>query len=165
MAYEPAFMGGVRVASTSLAAGAPFTLMTTPGPGRPAAVRAWLVGGGTAALIGQLDTGFPGGATAALGDIDADGQPDLLVTPDAGVPALVRRFSIADGRVLGDAVVYPAGFLGGVRFSLGVLDGGPGVPEFIAGQGPGGTPRIETYYLGPGGAPVKRLNFLVPEVP
>jgi uncharacterized repeat protein (TIGR01451 family) len=165
LAYEPTFAGGVRVSDSRLMSGLPFNVLTTPGPGRTLAVRAWQVGTGTASIVGELPINFLGGGSAAVADIDVDGTPDLLVTPDAGSPAVVRRFSAISGQLLGEAIVYPPSFLGGVRFSLGLLDGGPGVPEFIAGQGPGGTPRIQTYYIGAGGAPVKRLDFLAIEVP
>jgi uncharacterized repeat protein (TIGR01451 family) len=166
LAYDSAFAGGVRVADVPPAAGAPFNLITTPGPGRAPELRGWQVGAGRVTFIAQLGTGFPAiGTQAGVVDLDGNGELELLVTPDPGVPAVIRLFSAVTGQSLGDASFYSPTFLGGVRFSIGVLDGGPGRPEVITSQGPGGLPRIETYYLGAGGRPAKRLDFVAIEIP
>lgn len=164
LAYEPGYRGGVRVGGIALAPQLPFEVLTTPGPGRAGDVRAWQVRNGAGVMLAQLraDQGASG-STAAIADMNADGSLELVVAASSG-PAVVRLFSIANGRQIMQGTVYPSSFLGGVRFSLGLLDGGPGVPEFIAGQGAGGQPLIETYYLAAGSA-VRRLSFATLEVP
>ena len=83
MAYEDVFPGGVRVATGVYPGGfvAPFQVVTTPGPGRPVALRAWSVAGGGAVEVaaGQMFAdNYLGGALVAAGDVDGDGG---LISP------------------------------------------------------------------------------------
>ncbi|HUU33289.1 MAG TPA: VCBS repeat-containing protein, partial [Vicinamibacterales bacterium] len=168
-AYEPAFAGGVRVATGEYAGGvvAPFQVVTTPGPGRPVDLRVWTVGGGTASAAGSalvLPVAYTGGALVAGGDVDGDGGLDLAIAPDGGAPSLLKIFSMSTMQWILDVAPGSAGFAGGLRLDIGSLEGGPGRAELLTGQGPGGLPEVRVFQLGPGGG-VERVALVSLEAP
>jgi hypothetical protein len=166
LAYEAGFLGGVRVAA-GVYAGRPgwldaFAIATTPGTGRAAELRLWTPLGAPVAQV--VVSSATKGVLPTLGDINGDGQLDLLLAPDDGRPELVRIFAIDTGEVLGDVEGGLPGFPVGIRTAIGVLEGGPGQPEIVIGNGPGGHPRVRVIYWPPAG-PVQRLEILPLEIP
>ena len=141
--------------------------MTTPGPGRPVALRAWSVAGGGAVQVaaGQMfaDT-YLGGALVAAGDVDGDGGLDLAVAPDAGNPSLLRIFSMTRLQFVLEVPDGAAGLIGGVRPAIGSLTGGPGRPELVLGPGGGGLPGVRVFQLSPAGG-LQRVELQALEGP
>jgi hypothetical protein len=76
----------------------------------------------------------------------------------------VRIFEIDSGTLLGDVPGGMPAFPVGIRTAVGVLDGGPGQPEIVIGNGPGGHPRVRVIVWPPAG-PVQRLEILPLEIP
>lgn len=164
-AYEPAFQGGVRVSATRYAGGAvlpAFGIATTPGAGRPAELRLWTSTG--AAVVQAVVSSATRGVHAALGDADADGALDLVVTPDDGQPELLRAFAVDRGAVLADVASGLAGFPVGLRVAMGRLQGGPSVSELVVANGASAAPRVRVVTWTPAG-PVVRLDFAPLELP
>jgi uncharacterized repeat protein (TIGR01451 family) len=166
LAYEAGFLGGVRVAA-GVYAGRPgwldaFAIATTPGTGRAAELRLWTPTGGPVAQV--VVSSATKGVLPTLGDVNGDGQLDLLLAPDDGRPELVRIFEVDSGQVLGDVQGGLPAFPVGIRTAVGVLEGGPGQPEIVIGNGPGGHPRVRVIYWPPAG-PVQRLEILPLEIP
>ena len=87
-----------------------------------------------------------------------------MAIPDGGSPRLLQVFSLTTGGLLLDAPQGAGGF-SSVRAAVGVLTGGPGVPELVIGRGPGDLPTIATFVLTPTGAVYQRLSFTALEVP
>jgi hypothetical protein len=99
-------------------------------------------------FFGIDDVNFRGGARTALGDINGDGNSDLVIAAGFGGGP---RLSILDGRQLSNLNIY--GFLtsdfyafsdalrDGVYVSVGDVNG-DGFAEVIIGAGPGGGPRV-----------------------
>jgi uncharacterized repeat protein (TIGR01451 family) len=166
LAYEAGFLGGVRVAAGVYPGRAgwleAFGIATTPGVGRPAELRLWTLTGGPVAQV--VVSSATKGVLPTLGDVNGDGQLDLLLAPDDGRPELVRIFNVDTGEVLGDVSGGLPAFPVGIRTAVGVLDGGPGQPEVVIGNGPGGHPRVRVIYWPPAG-PVQRLEILPLEIP
>ncbi len=168
-AYEAAFSGGVRVSTGAYAGGivAPFQVLTTPGAGRPADLRLWAVGTGSATAVASatvLPADYTGGALVDAGDVDGDGGLDIAIAPDGGTPSLLRIFSMTQLRWIVDAPPGAAGFGGGLRLDIGRLSGGPGRAELITGAGPGGLPDVRVFQLGPDGG-LERVRLTSLEVP
>ncbi len=165
-AYEPAFLGGVRVAAGHYA-GRPgwlgaFDIATTPGPGRSAELRLWTLGGTPVAQVPV--SAATQGLVPTLGDANGDGALDLLVAPDDGQPELLRMFDVNSGALLANVPGGLAGFATGVRLAVGRLQGGPAQPEMVVGNGAGGHPRVRVITWLPAG-PVLRLEFVPLEIP
>jgi uncharacterized repeat protein (TIGR01451 family) len=168
-AYEPAFAGGVRVATGAWGGGgpvAPFQVLTMPGAGRPAELRLWSVAGASAVSVAAADVvpGYQGGALVKAGDADGDGVLDIAVAPDAGAPSLLRIVSLASLQWIVDAAPGAAGFTGGLRLDLGRLTGGSGRAELLTGGGAGSLPDVRVFQLGPGGG-LERVRLRAFEVP
>ncbi len=151
LAYEAGFLGGVRVAAGVYPGRAgwleAFGIATTPGVGRPAELRLWTPTGAPVAQV--VVSSATNGVLPTMGDVNGDGQLDLLLGPDDGRPELVRIFEIDTGEVLGDVQGGLPAFPVGIRTAIGVLDGGPGQPEIVIGNGPGGHPRVRVLYWPP----------------
>jgi uncharacterized repeat protein (TIGR01451 family)/fimbrial isopeptide formation D2 family protein len=164
-AYEPSFLGGVRVAAGAYAGrpGLPaFAIATTPGPGRAPELRLWTNGG--APVAQAIVSAATSGLHPALGDANGDGGLDLALAPEEGRPELLRIFAIDSGGVLADVPAGAAGFTAGVRVAMGRLQGGPGASELVVADGPGAAPRVRVVTWLPSG-PVLRLEFAPLETP
>ena len=101
--YPSTFKGGVRVAVGDVNGDGVPDVITAPGPG-------------FAPLIGVFDgnTGkrlsgpignflafpfFQGGVYVAAGDVNGDGNDDIIVAPDAGMPPIVLVFDGKSGEI------------------------------------------------------------------
>ncbi len=140
------FAGGVRVASADVNGdGTPDTVVGT-GPGSATHLR--VLDGKTGAELFAMDpfeASFTGGVFVAAGDVNGDGTPDLIVSPDGGGGARVRVFSGKGFGQLADffGIDDPA-FRGGARVAAGDLDG-DGVADLVVSAGPGGGPRVAVF--------------------
>ncbi len=79
LAYEPNFRGGVRVATGDVTGDGVDDLVTAPGPGRRAQIKVY--DGTDGALVTQFQAygdRFLGGAYVAVGDVNGDGQADII---------------------------------------------------------------------------------------
>src|SRR5262249_51470211 len=110
-AYDPGFRGGVRVALADVSGDGVPDIITAPGPGGGPNLRAF--DGQTGAMSRNFfafDPGFTGGLFVAAGDLNSDGQADIVVGADAGGGPRVTVFSGKDGAVLDDFFAYDSGF-------------------------------------------------------
>lgn len=104
-----------------------------------------------------FESTFTGGVNVALGDVNADGTPDLLVGAGIGGGPRVRVFNgaaiLAQGgafsgqnvaNVLLDFFAYESTQRGGVYVSVGNFLGGGSTAflDLVIGAGPGGGPRV-----------------------
>jgi hypothetical protein len=87
---------------------------------------------------------FSGGARVAIGDVNGDGHPDLIVGPGAGSPPTIALYSGVGGSGLGSFLAYAAGFTSGVYVAAGDVNG-DGHADIVVGPGSGGGPNVKVF--------------------
>jgi WD40 repeat protein len=145
-AYDPAFTGGVRVASCNTGASGDLTIVTAPGPGGGPHVRVWRISGTSVRELAGFFAyapAFTGGVHVACGDVDGSGQAAIITGADAGGGPHVRVFQVSATTVreLAGFFAYTPAFTGGVRVAAADLDGDHQA-DIITGAGPGGGPHV-----------------------
>ncbi|MCU0702582.1 MAG: VCBS repeat-containing protein [Fimbriiglobus sp.] len=148
-AYSPFFTGGVSIAAGDMNGdGTPDMVVgmgAGSGPGTGPRVKVF--DGRTFDTLQDFfayDPGFTGGVNVAVGDVNGDGQNDIVTGARAGGGPHVRAFH---GRTLGELAsffAYDSGFTGGVNVAAADLNG-DGRAEIITGAGAGGGPRVSAW--------------------
>jgi hypothetical protein len=155
--YESSFKGSIRVA-TGLLGAAPI-VVTAPGPGHSPLIDIFDRSSGRLVAsflpvpapredishpLSELSfKSFTGGIYVALGDLNGDGVPDLIVAEDAGGTDEVEVF---DGRFLTSTLALlgqPFQAFGG-QYNAGVrvaVSGG----DLVVANGPGAPPQVGIY--------------------
>ncbi|HVK10882.1 MAG TPA: VCBS repeat-containing protein, partial [Gemmataceae bacterium] len=162
------FTGGVRAVTADLNLDGVEDVIVGPGPGIPTEVKVFSganfpVSPGTSLLASgyAFELSFTGGVFLSAGDVNQDGTPDVVVSPDEGGGPRVRIVSGKDRTVIADFFgIDDPNFRGGARTALGDLNG-DGNPDLIVAAGFGGGPRVAIFdgkSLRPGQTPVKLVN-------
>jgi len=89
---------------------------------------------------------FTGGVRVAMGDINGDGNVDLITAPGVGGGPNIKIFNLVSGTPIqvADFFVFEAAFFGGLNIGVGNLNN-DGYGDIIVGAGPGGGPRVSAY--------------------
>jgi hypothetical protein len=152
--FEPTFRGGVFLAAGDFDRDGRADLVVTPDEGGGPRVRVLSVtpaGPQTVAdFFGIDDPDFRGGARTAVGDLNADGTPDLAVAAGFGGGPRVAVFdgttvpgAGGKGKLVADFFVFEQTLRNGVYLTAGDADG-DGRADLTFGAGPGGGPRVLT---------------------
>ena len=149
LAFDASTPGGSRAAAADFSNSGRFDIVAGTGPGTPNRVR--VLDGATGAVKADFqpfEETFTGGLFVTLGDLNGDGVPDLVVTPDqSGGPIVV----VYDGAALSRGQVAQLNrffgiedpdFRGGARAAVGLVSG---KPQVVVSAGFGGGPRIAVF--------------------
>lgn len=140
------FAGGIRVAVGDFNGDGINDVAVGTGPGTITDVR--ILDGVTQAELFRVqpfEAAFTGGVYLSSGDVNGDGAPELLVTPDQGGGPRVRVFNGVGFSVLADFFgINDVNFRGGARSAVGDVNG-DGTGDVIVAAGFGGGPRVATY--------------------
>src|SRR5690242_8538064 len=140
LAYEPSFRGGVSVAVGEVLSSVPVGLIVTgPGPGRPSDVHVYDGAGNLVSSFRAFEDAYVGGVSVAAGDLNDDGQAEIVVGTLSGTPR-VRAFE-ADGTPYGTVVTPFGGVDRGVEVAVADL-GGDGRGAVLAGAATGSNPPL-----------------------
>jgi hypothetical protein len=157
--FEPGFAGGVFVAAGDFTGDGRADIVVTPDQSGGPVVAVY---DGASAAAGQAveltrffglaDPNFRGGVRAAVGDVNGDGVPDLVVSAGPGGGPRVAVFdgrgirarSAAPGTLTPDFFAFEPGLRNGAYVTVADLNG-DGFGEVIAGAGPGGAPRVTAF--------------------
>lgn len=143
-AYDPLFIGGVRVATGNVLGNGNADIVTGPGPGGGPDIHVY--DGVTGQLVSQFsafDPLFIGGVYVATGDVDGDGVAEIIVGADQGGGPAVGIYS-ANGTMKDSFFAFDPNFIGGVRVATGDVTGS-GLMDIVAGAGPGGGPQVSVF--------------------
>src|SRR3989344_59598 len=110
---------------------------------RPPAVTLWGSDFQKRATFTAFEKNFQNGGELAAGDVDGDGNAELIVGAGPGRAPDVRVYA-TDGKLLKSFRAYPAWFKGGVRVAIGDVDG-DGRAEIVTAPGPGIEPQINVF--------------------
>jgi hypothetical protein len=133
--FENSFKGGVRVATGDINCDGLPDVIVAPGPGRDPVVKIYdgspdASGSHPATLMSSFPvfpTTFKGGVNLAVGDVNADGNNDLVLASDTGAPPSLK---VLDGRYVltshaalsGAPTSFPAKLTGGINLAVGDLN-------------------------------------------
>src|SRR5262249_58027260 len=80
----------------------------------------------------------------ALGDVNADGTPDIVVATGPGTAPVVKIIDGVDGSDLAQFLAYDPGFQGGVFVAVGDVNG-DGFADLVTGAGESGSPHVKVF--------------------
>lgn len=101
---------------------------------------------------GNLVTGFQpyaskflGGVRVATGDLDGDGQDEIVIAPGPGGGPHIKVYEL-DGKLIGEFFAYSATFTGGVQLAVADVDGDDKA-EIVTAPGSGMQPLIRIFRM------------------
>jgi len=145
MAYAPEFRGGVSVALADVNQDGFLDIITGAGIGGGPHVK--IFDGRSGSLVQSFfaySTSFNGGIYVAAGDIDGNGQIDIVTGTGTGGGPHVQIFDLSHLDSPRSFFAYASVFQGGVRIGLADRNN-DGIKDIITGAGPGGSPHVKIY--------------------
>ena len=97
-------------------------------------------------LLGSFfayDKNLRTGVSVAVGDLDGDGQAEIITGPGAGAEPLIKIFTLG-GVLKHSFLAYDKNFKGGVNVAVADVNGN-GQLEIITGPGAGGGPHVRVF--------------------
>lgn len=137
--YAPYLRSGVRTAVGNVDGSGKAEIITGPGPGGRPHIRIFR-GDGKLKYPGffALDGLFQGGVFIASGDVDGNGEDEIIVTPAKGGGPHVTIHK-KDGTIVGNFMAYDEGFRGGIKVAAVDTDG-DGIDEIVTAPEEGRVP-------------------------
>ncbi|HVV36346.1 MAG TPA: VCBS repeat-containing protein [Acidimicrobiales bacterium] len=121
--------------------------VTAPGPGGGPHVRLFRTTGAqeTSTSFYAYDPGFHGGVEVAMGDLNGDGQDEIITAAGPGGGPHVRVWTLGGAPIdKWSFMAYDPAFTGGVHLGVADVDGN-GDMEIITGAGAGGGPHVRVW--------------------
>jgi subtilisin family serine protease len=145
-AYAKNFRGGIKVAAGDFSGAGKDEIVTVSGSGLKSDVKIFDNSGKLRNQFTAFDAKFLGGASVAVGDVDGDGKPEIVVGSGFGMPPQVKIFSAA-GVLKGQFLAYDKNFHGGINVAVADINGGAinHQEEIVTVPGKGGGPQVRIF--------------------
>ncbi len=142
-AYNEDFRGGVQVAVGDVDGDGKDEIVTGAGPGGGPHIRIFDSAGLPLGGFFAYNEDFRGGVQVAVGDVDGDGEDEIVTAPGPNGNSHIKIFNFK-GEIKADFFAYNEDFRGMVNIAVGDVDG-EGKDEIITGAGPGGGPHVRVF--------------------
>lgn len=142
-AYAPSYRGGVSVASCDIDGDGKDDIVTGTDGAKAPHVRILRADGSLINQFFAYPQAFRIGVTVACGDVTGDGNPEIVVSPQARGGPHVRVFT-PNGQLVSQFFAYPAHFRLGLDLALGDTDG-DGTKEIIVAPLTNGGPHVRRF--------------------
>jgi len=144
--YGDNFLGGVNIAVGDVDQDGQDDIVTGAGFGGGPHVRIFDQAGNLKGQFFAYNENFRGGVNVAVGDVNGNGQDEIIAGAGFGGGPQVRIFQ-AKGQVEGQFFAYDKNFRGGVNVAVGRLGlGGNGHKEYIiTAPGKSGGPHVRIF--------------------
>ena len=90
-----------------------------------------------------FEPNFYGGTNVAAGDVDGDGQTEIVVVPDSDRAPIVRVYNL-EGQLENEFYAYNISYIAGINVAVGDVDG-DGTAEIITSPHYGLLPKIKIF--------------------
>jgi hypothetical protein len=139
------FEGGSHIASGNLDRDDEAEIVVGAGPGGGPHVKVLDDDGSELVGFFPYDMRFGGGVDVALGDVNDDGEMEIITSPAGRGGPNIKVYSL-DGRELSSFMAYDPAFSGGVNVAAVDVDD-DGEAEIITAPGRGGGPHIRAFNM------------------
>lgn len=145
-AFDKNYRSGVSVAACDIDDDGSDEVVAGMGPGVDPLVGVYEVSGRKSSQFYAYSRSFRGGVNVACGDVNGDGEVEIVTAPRSGLGPLVTIFN-KNGETLKIFNAYDKNFRGGVFLSLGNVVGGirNKKMEIIVGAGLSGGPHVRIF--------------------
>jgi len=143
--YGSGYVGGIFVATGDINGDGADDIVTGADEGTTPHVRVFdgLTGEELNSFF-PYPAGFSGGVRVAVGDVNNDGQPDIITGAGPGGGPHIKVFDGTSQAELASFFAYDPGFAGGVYVASGDINS-DGHADIITGAGPGGGPHVRVF--------------------
>ena len=90
-----------------------------------------------------FEPNFYGGVNVAAGDVDGDGQVEIVVVPDSDRAPIVRVYNL-NGQLENEFYAYNTSYIAGINVEVGDVDG-DGIAEIVTSPHYGLLPKIKIF--------------------
>ncbi len=143
-AETPEFKGGVHIAIGDVDQDEKGEIIVSRGSGTRSRIR-YFEADGTAlkTIIYPFENEYKNGVDVAFGDVDGDGQGEIVASAYRNHQAQIKIFK-ANGALVNSFIAYNANFQGGAAVAVADINQ-DGTAEIITGAGPGGMPHVRIF--------------------
>ncbi|MBT3230491.1 L,D-transpeptidase family protein [Candidatus Uhrbacteria bacterium] len=141
--FDASYRGGGSIASADLGGDGVDEIVLGAGPGLAPLVSLYRQDGSMIASFYAYAESFTGGVNVALGDVDDDGEIEIITGAMFGGGPHVRVFD-SYGNLESEFFAYDSSFRGGVNVAAGDVNN-DGVAEVITGAGITGGPHVKVF--------------------
>ncbi len=130
-AYDKSSRGGVSVAIGDVNGDGQNEIVTGPGAGLEPLIKIFSLRGEMLGSFLAYGKSFKGGVGVAVGDVNGDGQNEIITGPGAGGGPQVRIFNYG-GQALASFFAYDSGYHGGIKVGASDIND-DGAAEILVG--------------------------------